>query len=75
MAEAAGERDVWLVGGGALAAEFASAGLLDEIQLGLAPVTRGAGAPLLPIRIDAPMALEEVTRFGSGFLMLRYALS
>lgn len=74
MVAAAGGRNVWLVGGGALVAEFAAQGLLDEIWLGVAPVTLGAGFPLLPIRIDAPMRLTEVTRFGDTFAELRYSL-
>ena len=48
MVEAAGGRNVWLVGGGELVGAFADAGLLDEIWLGLQPVFLGAGAPLLP---------------------------
>ncbi len=46
--EAAGSRSVWLVGGGATAAQFADAGLLDELRITVMPVTLGAGAALLP---------------------------
>lgn len=75
MAVAAGDRNIWLVGGGALVADFARHDLLDEIWLGLAPVVLDAGAPLLPVRIDKPMTLSEVTRFGdSGFVELRYEI-
>jgi len=52
MLTAAGERNVWLVGGGGLVADFHDAGLLDEIRVHVAPVTLGAGAPLLPRRIE-----------------------
>ena len=48
LLEAAGERDVWVVGGGDLAGQFADAGLLDELVLYVAPVTLGAGRPLFP---------------------------
>ena len=48
MAEAAGGRNVWVVGGGDLAAQFADAGLLDEVIVYIAPVFLGAGAPLFP---------------------------
>ncbi|MGI9084626.1 MAG: dihydrofolate reductase family protein [Aeromicrobium sp.] len=50
MAEAATGKDVWVVGGGDLAAQFAAAGLLDELIVHIAPVFLGAGAPLFPRR-------------------------
>ncbi|MGH3648629.1 MAG: dihydrofolate reductase family protein, partial [Micromonosporaceae bacterium] len=53
MVEAAAGRNVWLVGGGELVGSFADRDLLDEIILGVAPVTLGAGAPLLPRRLPA----------------------
>ena len=43
MTEAAGEQNVWLVGGGELVGAFADEGLLDEVWLGLQPVFLGAG--------------------------------
>ena len=46
MVEAAGDLGVWVVGGGDLAAQFADAGLLDEIIVYIAPVFLGEGAPL-----------------------------
>ncbi len=49
---AAGEKSVWIVGGGDLAGQFADAGLLDELIVSIAPVTLGRGAPLLPRRLD-----------------------
>ena len=60
MAEAAGGRNVWIVGGGDLAGQFADAGLLDEVIVSIAPVTLGAGAPLLPRRIE--LRLDELGR-------------
>ena len=42
LVAAAGERDVWLVGGGDLVGQFDDAGHLDEVQLGICPgVPRG----------------------------------
>jgi dihydrofolate reductase len=75
MVDAAGGRNVWLVGGGELVGQFHDAGLLDELILGVAPVFLGAGAPLLPRRITAPtLRLTDVTRYGGTFVTLRYAV-
>lgn len=65
LARAAGDRPVWIVGGGELAAQFHDSGLLDEMIVTVAPVTLGAGAPLLPRRIDQPpLELVSATRKG-----------
>ncbi|MGD9696524.1 MAG: dihydrofolate reductase family protein [Thermoleophilia bacterium] len=72
MAAAAGERDVWVVGGGDLAGQFADRGLLDEVIVSIAPVTLGAGAPLLPRRLD--MELLETAR-NRAFVAARYAVT
>ena len=72
MVEAARGRNIWIVGGGELAGAFADAGLLDEIILGVAPVTLGAGAPVLPRRISSRRwKLGEVRRVGE-FAYLTY---
>lgn len=71
MAKAAGDKNVWVVGGGDLAGQFADAGLLDEVMVSIAPVTLGAGAPLLPRRIE--LALEETARNGD-FVTARYSV-
>ena len=60
MTAAAGGRDLWLVGGGELVGRFHDAGLLDEVWIQYAPVTLGAGAPVLPRRVE--LRLEEVDR-------------
>ncbi len=45
--------------------QFADKGLLDEIQLSVAPVTLGAGAPLLPRRLLASdLTLTSLERHG-----------
>jgi dihydrofolate reductase len=53
MTRAAAGKNIWLVGGGDLVGQFADQGLLDEILVGVAPVTLGGGAPLLPRRLTA----------------------
>ena len=68
---AAGGRNVWIVGGGDLAGQFADAGLLDEVLVTIAPVTLGGGAPLLPRRIE--LRLEELGRNGD-FVAARFSV-
>jgi dihydrofolate reductase len=75
MVEAAAGKNVWVMGGGDLAGQFADLGLLDELIIGVAPVTLGAGAPLLPRRIlSSRLALESVEQQGS-FAFLTYRLT
>ena len=62
MVGAARDRNVWIVGWGDLAGQFADVGLLDEVIVSIAPVTLGGGAPLLPRRIE--LRLEELGRNG-----------
>jgi dihydrofolate reductase len=51
--EAAGDGDVWVLGGGDLAGQFLDADALDELAVSIAPVTLGAGAPLFPRRLES----------------------
>jgi len=51
---AAGEKDVLLAGGASVVQQYLKAGLLDEIQIHLAPVLLGDGASLFDrLRMDA----------------------
>lgn len=72
LCEAAGGKDVWLMGGGDLVGQFADAGLLDEVWVQYAPVTLGGGAPLLPRRLE--LRLEEQDR-NREFLVARYSVA
>ncbi len=47
-------KDVWVMGGGDLAGQFADAGLLDEVWVQFTPVMLGAGHPLFtrPLQLD-----------------------
>lgn len=71
MAAVAGDRNVWIVGGGDLAGQFADVGLLDEVIVSIAPVTLGAGAPLLPRRLE--FKVEEIAR-NADFACARYSV-
>jgi dihydrofolate reductase len=73
MRVAAGDRNIWIVGGGDLAGQFHDAGLLDEVIVQLGSVTLGKGKPLFPRRLTSPpLALVSVRQVGTGFAELRY---
>jgi dihydrofolate reductase len=72
MVGASGDRNVWIVGGGDLAGQFADAGLLDEVIVMIAPVTLGGGAPLLSRRIE--LRLDELGRNGD-FACARFSVA
>lgn len=73
MRQAAGERNLWIVGGGDLAGQFADAGLLDELIVQVGSVTLGRGKPLLPRRLLSPaLRLTRVSRLGPEMVELRY---
>jgi dihydrofolate reductase len=75
MLQAAAGRNLWIVGGGDLAGQFADAGLLDEILVQVGSVTLGRGKPLFPRRLtQPPLQLQSVRQVGSGFAELRYTL-
>ncbi|QIM16677.1 dihydrofolate reductase [Leucobacter insecticola] len=48
---AADDGDIWIVGGGELAAQFLDAGALDRIAVSVAPAALPSGAPLFPRRV------------------------
>lgn len=75
MRDAAGGRNVWIVGGGDLAGQFHDHGLLDELIVGVTSVALGGGAPLLPRKITTPpLQLLSARQFGAGFAQLTYAV-
>lgn len=70
--DAAGERDVWIVGGGDLAGQFADAGLLDELRVSVAPSTLRSGKPLLPRDLGADRLELTAVRQAGSFAELTY---
>ncbi len=73
MVPAAAGKNVWIVGGGDLAAQFNDAGLLDEVIVQVASVTLGSGKALFPRRVtNAPWKLVAVRQVGAGMAELRY---
>lgn len=75
MLEAAGDRNLWVVGGAPVADELAAAGLLDELHVTIVPVVLGSGKRLFEKPIDEPMRLLGTRRFDNGMFELRYALA
>jgi len=73
MLEAAGGKDLWLVGGGDLASQYYEAGLLDHVRLTVVPIILGAGYPLFAKPV-APMKLLGMTPFDSGMIELDYEI-
>lgn len=73
MLSVAGDRNIWVVGGGDLVGQFYDAGLLEELIVTIASVTLGAGKPLLPRRImSSSLQLASAQRLNAGFAQLRY---
>jgi dihydrofolate reductase len=73
MCAAAGDKNIWLVGGGDLAGQFYDAGLLDEVIVQVGSVTLGKGKPLFPRRVTSPsLQLVSVRQVGTGFAELHY---
>jgi len=75
MRAAAGDQNIWLVGGGDLVGQFHERGLLDEIIVTVAPVTLGAGKPLLPRAIVKPPLQLYGIQVHGPFVQLRYRVS
>jgi dihydrofolate reductase len=76
MVAAAGERNLWVVGGGNVASQFADAGLLDELLVTVVPVVLGEGKPLFDRRLPGgPMKLTGTRVFDSGMVELAYEIS
>lgn len=76
MLAAAGERDLWIVGGGNVASQFADAGLLDEVRVTVVPVVLGAGKPLFDRRLQGgAMQLSAVLPRRNGMVELAYEVA
>ena len=75
MTAAAGDKNIWLVGGGELVGQFHDAGLLDDIIVQVSAVTLGGGAPLLPRAIvTPPLQLVSTRRLGASFVEIHYRI-
>jgi dihydrofolate reductase len=70
--KATAARDI-TVGGPELAGQALAAGLVDELQVFLAPAIVGAGTASLPAGVRLDLELLEHRRFANGTVFLRYA--
>jgi dihydrofolate reductase len=70
---AAPGREIWLFGGGSLFRSLLEARQVDLVEVVVMPILLGGGIPLL--EAGAPLtrlALEDIQRYPSGLLGLRY---
>ncbi len=66
-------KDIWLVGGGELAATLIRAGLVDKIVISIHPVILGSGIPLFTgIKKESWFELTKRRVFPRGLLQLTY---
>jgi dihydrofolate reductase len=72
MRAAAGDGNLWVLGGGELASQFAEAGLLDELIVTYVP---GTGIGLFARRIDGTLSLTHTEQLPRGCVQNVYALS
>jgi dihydrofolate reductase len=74
MLAAAGDRNLWVVGGGNVASQFVDAGLLDELLLTVVPVVLGDGKPLFDRPLEKPLKLTGTRTYATGMVELRYSI-
>lgn len=68
-------RDIWLFGGGALFRSLLDAGLVDTVEVAVAPVLLGSGIPLLPPGASTKLILgDQKTLRASGIMALSYSV-
>lgn len=76
MQAAAGQQNIWVVGGGDLAGQFYDENLLDELIVQIGSATLGRGKPLFPRRVLSPrLRLVSAKMLGVGMAELRYEVS
>jgi dihydrofolate reductase len=71
--KASADRDL-SIGGPDLAGQAIEAGLVDEIELFVSPISVGGGTRALPNDVEVRLALLDERRFGSGVVHLHYRI-
>ncbi|GAA4430882.1 dihydrofolate reductase family protein [Bremerella cremea] len=66
-------KDIWLVGGGQLAASFLHAGVIDELKVFIQPIILGQGLPLVSyVGRDTRLKLKNSSTFQQGLVQIDY---
>ncbi|HEY6218965.1 MAG TPA: dihydrofolate reductase family protein [Gemmatimonadaceae bacterium] len=66
-------KNIWLMGGGELIADFLDAKAIDEFVVSVVPVFIGDGIPLIARRRrETKLTLESTKSFDDGLVQLRY---
>jgi dihydrofolate reductase len=66
-------KDIWLMGGGILAASLLRERLVDEIEVAIQPILLGSGIPLFPdIGLQVDLQLLECKTYKNGIVGLKY---
>ena len=69
-------KNIWIVGGGAVAGECLRRGLADELRYSILPVLIGDGIAFFEgLDRDVPLHLLEVKGYRSGMVALRYEVA
>jgi dihydrofolate reductase len=75
MMRSAGGKNLWVLGGGNVASQFADEGLLDEVIVTVVPVVLGNGKPLFDRRLPGgAMRLTDVRPYAIGMVELTYEI-
>ena len=74
-----GGKDIWLAGGGVLLASLLAAGVVDTVEVGIAPVLLGQPgvqvlAPAPPLPGPVRLELTHTRAFPSGLVVAEYAV-
>lgn len=72
--EVAGGKNVWLVGGGNLASNWADEGLIDEVIITVVPVFIGEGLPFFAREAQGELRHVNTKTHGNGMVELTYRM-
>jgi dihydrofolate reductase len=69
-------KEIWLMGGGHLAASLIEAGVVDLVEVAVVPIVLGKGLPFLPgLARATELTLSDVHQYQQGVVLLTYGIS